>query len=63
MSDNTCKAKRRALETDEERMKRRVSDNACKAKRRALETDEERVKRRVSDNTYAVRSYILYIGP
>ena len=60
MIQHIYKAKRRALETDEERVKCRVSDTGCKAKRSALETDEERVKHRVSDNTcknFVVREY------
>ena len=59
LSDGARKAKKRALETEEESIQRRVS---CKAKRRALETDEERMKRRVSDNactTFLCTKYTL----
>ena len=46
VSDNACKAKRRALETEEESIQHRVSHNTYRAKKRPLETDGKSNKRR-----------------
>ena len=39
--DRACKAKKRALETEEEAFERKSHDRASKGNKRALETEEE----------------------